>query len=44
MAMRLPEVKLTSASPLPTSGFERTSTVAGPFAGYPSGSNEIKPT
>lgn len=44
MAMRLPEVKLTSASPLPTSGFGRTSTVAGPFAGYPSGSNEIKPT
>ena len=27
MAMRLPEVKLTSAAPLPTSGFGRTSPV-----------------
>jgi type IV secretion system protein VirB10 len=44
MAMRLPEVKLTSAAPLPTSGFGRTSPVTGPFAGYPSGSNEIRPT
>lgn len=44
MAMKLPEVKLTSPSPLPTSGFGRTSPVTGPFAGYPSGSNEIRPT
>jgi hypothetical protein len=44
MAMKLPEVKLTSASPTPASRYGQTSALNNPFAGYASETSETKPT
>ena len=43
MAMKLPEVKLSTAAPIQPPGYGRTSALNNPFAGYSSGSRESSP-
>ena len=43
MAMKLPEVKIGTASSNPTPGYGRTSSLNNPFSGYPAGSKESSP-
>ena len=44
MAMKLPEVNLTTSAPIPQGAYGRTSGVHDPFKGYPTASSEPAPT